>query len=235
MTTRLYMVLIEQGDKAIWDNQQKLIRKTRVGIHDNYECEVHFKGGSWVETMGFRYDLVKPYVGKGDDLFWLRKYMTSLMAAHDRKLITRGHGSLHLYGIMGPACFADFLLDMGLNQDTKIDMTGCSLGVGPNVQPNEIPNKAAEAVGMGSYAQRFQLALYEKRGLRCTVHARTSATTVDDNGRKTTRDPVTGEHVHKGRHSKIIFNIDNTGAQFMLYAYAPSSETGLTELFESPG
>jgi len=231
MSTRLYLVLIEQHDTAIWDNQVRLMVKHRAVTHVNYECRVNITGGFLELMLSHRYDLYKPMIGKRDDLYWLKLYIPILMADEDGKLITRGHGGLKSYGTMGPECFADFLIDMGLNKDITIDMTGCSLARGPNVADTAVHANTAAAVGAGSYAQRFQRALFQKRGLRCRVHARTFTFTINAAGRKETRDPMTGAWVHKAPHSKIIFTINAGGHQEMEYAEEEYDAYGLARLF----
>lgn len=231
MGVRLYLVFIEQHDTTIWDNQVRLMRKHRAVAHINYECQVRITGG-WLDSfLGHRYDLYKPMIGKRDDLQWVRQYMQVLMTDQDGKLITRGHGGLNSYGTMGPECFADFLIDMGLNKDIKIDLTGCSLARGPNVAPDAVHARTATAVGEGSYAHRFQRALFQKRGLRCRVHARTFNFTINEAGRKETRDPVTNSWVHKAPYSKIIFTINSGGRQTMEYAEDEYDTYGIAGMF----
>ena len=138
------------------------------------------------------------------------------------KLIIRGHGSPNSYGSMTPKCVAELLFEAGLFMCGKIDMTGCNLGIGPNIKQEDIPHRNAEFVGMNSFAQRFQLELFNlfryKIGHQSTyiVHARTSSMTVDDEGRKKI-ELQNGNYKNKALRDKIIFEIDSYGNQKMKY------------------
>jgi hypothetical protein len=142
------------------------------------------------------------------------------------ELVIRGHGAVQNNTCCGvnPVSLALFLIEAGLKESCRINITGCSLGRNSQVALATIPGEDnAAVVGSGSFAAKFQHALWEFGRLTPAVHARTTNLKVTEAGPKTTlrfdsADP-NGIYVNKQAHGKIVFRIDHGGAQQMVWAY----------------
>ncbi|MFO7179422.1 MAG: C80 family cysteine peptidase [Pseudomonadota bacterium] len=229
MPNILYIVFAEHNDTAIVENQLRLINKPShiTKGHRNYESTLRLNRGplfvpEWdgknfanfraaVDSREFRQDLEQ----LRDDV--------ALMYANGGvdKVITRGHGSPTSYAGMSPRCLAELLRYVGLDACGKIDLTGCNLGIGPGITQEEVGQRPASSIGRNSFAQRFQLEMYDNAvgaQQRCyTVHARTSQMTVNDQGRKEIK-VANGTWKNKALRDKIIFSIDAHRNQTMTYA-----------------
>jgi hypothetical protein len=139
------------------------------------------------------------------------------------ELILRGHGNVMgcRLSMIGPEVLARSLIQFGLKHNCRINITGCDLGRNKTYKDASRMAASAADVGTDSFAQIFQKTLWAEAKLCNEIHARTSVVTVDPKtGRKQTK-PLDGSggYIGKQPQSKIIFKIDQGGAQTMTYAY----------------
>jgi hypothetical protein len=231
-TNILYIVFVERGDTAISGNQQKLINKASHPIkkHVNYESTIRIQlnntlslatsEGKDLASFQAAMNRINRKIFQ-DDLKELAETVASMYANGGiGKVVTRGHGSPTSYAGMSPKCVAELLRHVGIDACKKIDLTGCNLGIGPGITQAIIGMLPANVVGKDSFAQRFQLEMYENSKdtqERCyTVHARTSIMTVNEDGRKEIK-LANGQYKNKALRDKIVFSINQARIQTMDY------------------
>lgn len=221
------VLIIEFQNKYSASGDNEISNGTR------YLSEKAKKKGLPVETVF--------YLVNGDDFIGTSHYMRNMNPLLDKKslmaireglkkltnkseLIIRGHGNFVMCTVskVSPAAMANFLCDMGLNVNCKINITSCKGGRAWQHTGNNVSALSAEDVSVGSFAKKLQEGLFI-HGLKSNeIHARVQNVIVNTDGSKTTRthgSDEKGNHTSKQGNSKLILRGDGNGGKSVTFAY----------------
>lgn len=209
------------GDNEISNGTEYLAAKARQ-LGKVVETVFYLvNGSSFVGTSHYMREM-NPLSANEGVLGPIREGLSNLTDTSE--LIIRGHGNANLRTItkVNPAAMANFLCDMGLKANCRINITSCKAGRGWDyADKNDVRGINVEELSLGSFAREFQQCLFIHGLRKNEIHARVQNVRVNADGRKTTRThgcKTAGGHTHHQEGSKIILKGDGDGGSS--YAFA---------------
>ena len=223
---RLYMIIYNHesnsADQEIWDNTQRLIKKSNTKYPGTvtkivgYPVTKYFINTTW----NFLNNDLTSKVNAITELNGELKKLTN-----QSELILRGHGNVKERRLsrIAPEILARGLVECGLGVNCRINITGCNLGRNPQTAGTTRGTASVDVVSADSFAEVFARTLYEETDgdLRPQIHARTSTVTVVSSGSKETWlfDESVDDRMNKQPHSKIILQMQTDGSLNRRFAY----------------